>query len=206
MIIEIRKFDKITRLLKEGRLSQNKIALRVGVSRPIISEIANGKHCLQRPEIDREKIASLQADEEPLPEEEGSSPGMFSAGELGRCPICGAKVFGKCRACRIRSQTQGEPHSAIIEAVVPIHLRLKAMAPLYLGLNLTPSQMMRYEEIRRSGRPGSSRFEFETEPHGLLRGNPTTSRPCRCAKSRCGRPGPRRSPRRGSPRPRPSAR
>jgi len=80
--------DEIKRLLGEGRLSQRKIARRVGVSRGTVNAIARGKrpdHGPRRP-----------GDDSPFP-----------SGRPARCPTCGGLVQMPCLACRVRALQEG---------------------------------------------------------------------------------------------------
>lgn len=77
---------EIRRLLDEGRLSQRKIAVRLGVSRSTVGLIATG----QRPLVGRE------ASSDP-------SPWDYYSDQLpSRCPECGGMVFKPCVLCRAR--------------------------------------------------------------------------------------------------------
>lgn len=80
---------EIDRLLREGRLSQRKIAARLNTSRGIIGAIARGKRGLHG----RETIGS---DGDPL--------GTAVLPE--RCPCCGGRVYMPCRLCHIRALQQ----------------------------------------------------------------------------------------------------
>jgi hypothetical protein len=71
---------EIDRLLKEGQLSQRKIARRLGVSRGTISAIARGRRRLHGKEPWREKRSAGPA----------------------RCPACGYRVYLPCMICRAR--------------------------------------------------------------------------------------------------------
>lgn len=71
---------EIDRLLKEGQLSQRKIARRLGVSRGTISAIARGRRRLHGKESRREKRSARPA----------------------RCPVCGYRVYLPCMICRAR--------------------------------------------------------------------------------------------------------
>ena len=81
--------EEIDRLLKEGRLSQRKIARQLGVSRGTVSAIARGDRALFG--------KTAQADEregEPL-------------GPPARCPQCGFLVYIPCLVCRTREYRAG---------------------------------------------------------------------------------------------------
>jgi hypothetical protein len=81
--------DDIERLLRDGHLSQRKIAERLGVSRGTVNAIARGK----RPDYRARKRG---------PEEDFVGP----RGPLTRCPGCGAMVEMPCLACRVRAIQQ----------------------------------------------------------------------------------------------------
>ena len=81
--------DEIDRLLKQGELSQRKIAARVGVSRGTVNAIARGK----RPDY-RARRQERQ--------DEFLAPG----GPPARCPTCGAMVQMPCLACRVRAMQE----------------------------------------------------------------------------------------------------
>ncbi|MHC4399969.1 MAG: winged helix-turn-helix transcriptional regulator [Planctomycetota bacterium] len=76
--------DEVKRLLSEGRLSQRKIARRVGVSRGTVNAIARGK----RPDYE------ARAKEDDF---------LAPAGPLARCSTCGGMVYMPCLACGVRA-------------------------------------------------------------------------------------------------------
>ena len=85
--------DSVRRLLAEGRLSQRKIAKRLGVSRGVVAGVAIGR----RP--DYEKLRRRrQQEQQPL-----------LLGPLRRCGTCGGMVHVPCRLCALRSQLAGAP-------------------------------------------------------------------------------------------------
>jgi Helix-turn-helix len=87
------------RLLKEGRLSQRKIARRLGVSRGTVSAIANGQRALfgrTHDDTDSAEHVSLQPAE--------------------RCPKCGFFVHLPCLVCRAREYRHGRRVLAALEA------------------------------------------------------------------------------------------
>jgi hypothetical protein len=88
MMISFAAEEEIKRLLGEGRLSQRKIARRVGVSRGTVNAIAGGK----RPD----RGPGRPADDSPLP-----------SGRPARCPTCGGMVQMPCLACRVRALQAG---------------------------------------------------------------------------------------------------
>jgi IS30 family transposase len=93
--------EEIDRLLKEGKMSQRKIAQRLGISRGTVSAIANGQRALfGRVEDD--------AAEEPGPK----LPAQ-------RCPKCGFTVHLPCLVCRTREYRQGRRVLAALAAARP---------------------------------------------------------------------------------------
>lgn len=70
---------EVRRLLDEGRLSQRKIALRVGVSRATVGAIASGKR-------------ALHGSDDPVDDDEPPR-------DYVRCPGCGARVLLPCVSC-----------------------------------------------------------------------------------------------------------
>lgn len=78
------KVLEIERLLAEGRLSQRKISLLVGVSRGVISAIARGT----RPDYEARR--------------QNHSDAIEPRGDIERCPTCGGRVYMPCRLCRVR--------------------------------------------------------------------------------------------------------
>jgi hypothetical protein len=86
MMISFAVEDEIKRLLGEGRLSQRKIARRVGVSRGTVNAIARGKRADYQPR-------------RPGPGEDVLAP----SGRPARCTTCGGLVQMPCLACRVRA-------------------------------------------------------------------------------------------------------
>lgn len=80
---------EIRRLLQQGKLSQRKIALAVGVSRGTVHAIARGK----RPDHTQRGTGAEHAPLEP-------------ARPMQRCPTCGGLVQMPCLLCRIRRLQQ----------------------------------------------------------------------------------------------------
>ncbi len=78
--------DEIRRMLREGCLSQRKIALRIGVSRGTVNAIAQGKRA--------HDSACRERDED------GFTP---PTGLPIRCPGCGGKVQMPCLLCHVRA-------------------------------------------------------------------------------------------------------
>lgn len=87
-MISVEVFQQIRRLLAEGRLSQRRIALQVGVSRGTVNAIALGK----RPDYRR---PDRRADQIVAP-----------SGPPRRCPSCGGMVQMPCLACRVTAIKQ----------------------------------------------------------------------------------------------------
>ena len=83
------KDREIRRLLYEGKLSQRKIAIRLGVSRGTVSAVAAGK----RP--DNEAMRRKRDD--------GFVP---PGGPPVRCRGCGGKAKMPCLACYVRKMTE----------------------------------------------------------------------------------------------------
>jgi hypothetical protein len=79
---------EIRRLAQEGKLSQRKIAARLGVSRGIVSAIASGR----RPLFGKT----------PAAEHSDDGPGLIPR----RCPACGFLVTMPCLVCRTRGYRQ----------------------------------------------------------------------------------------------------
>lgn len=81
--------ENIKRLLSEGRLSQRKIALRLGVSRGTVNAIALGK----RPDDSNRRKKS-------------SDDFLPPTGPVARCRTCGALVQMPCLACQVRARIE----------------------------------------------------------------------------------------------------
>jgi hypothetical protein len=79
--------DEISRMLQEGRLSQRRIALRLGVSRGTVNAIALGK-----------RVCGSAGAAQP---EDGF---IAPSGLPARCPDCGGKVQMPCLLCYIRAR------------------------------------------------------------------------------------------------------
>ncbi|MGA2032918.1 MAG: helix-turn-helix transcriptional regulator [Thermoguttaceae bacterium] len=77
--------EEIRGLLAEGRLSQRKIAQRLGISRGTVNAIAQGK----------------RADRPSDQDWHGGFP--YPAGVPQRCPGCGGLVQMPCLLCHIRA-------------------------------------------------------------------------------------------------------
>jgi hypothetical protein len=76
---------EIDRLLREGGLSQRTIAARLGVSRGIVSAIANGRRGLYGKDSCDGTLRSLAPAAPPV-----------------RCPQCGYRVYPPCLVCEAR--------------------------------------------------------------------------------------------------------
>ena len=81
--------EEIDRLLQDGRLSQRKIAARLGVGRGTVSAIANGHRGL----FGREPQGTRH--------EPSLRPSLHGEPSV-RCPRCGFKVYLPCLVCRTR--------------------------------------------------------------------------------------------------------
>jgi predicted Zn-ribbon and HTH transcriptional regulator len=81
--------EKIDRLLKEGKLSQRKIAECLHVSRSVVSEIARGRRALFGRVVEADEADSSRL----VPPE--------------RCPKCGYFVHVPCLVCRTREYRHG---------------------------------------------------------------------------------------------------
>ena len=83
--------EEIKQLLRDGSLSQRKIARRTGVSRGTVNAIALG----------------TRKDGRPQRRKEG---GEFvpPSGPFVRCPLCGGRVQMPCLLCRVRSSKERE--------------------------------------------------------------------------------------------------
>jgi hypothetical protein len=77
--------EEIDRLLREGKLSQRKIAARLGVSRGTVGAISNGRRGIHGKEP--------QADDPHT---------LIPQGPPERCPRCGFTVYMPCLICRAR--------------------------------------------------------------------------------------------------------
>src|SRR3954447_16016661 len=88
IMLPIALVNEIDSLVHEGTLSHRKIAARLGVSRGVVSAIANGRRGLygQDPFANYSPLAPT------------SSP--------ARCPICGYRVYLPCLVCRSREHHQ----------------------------------------------------------------------------------------------------
>jgi hypothetical protein len=87
-MLPIAQVNEIDSLVHEGTLSHRKIATRLGVSRGVVSAIANGRRGLygQDPFAKYSPLAP-------------TSPPT-------RCPTCGYRVYLPCLVCRAREHHQ----------------------------------------------------------------------------------------------------
>jgi hypothetical protein len=85
---------EIRRMLGEGRLSQRKIASKIGVSRGTVNAIAQGKH-----------LVVLRQ------QQEGEGGFIPPTGMPTRCPECGGLVQMPCLLCYIRSRPRRHPRN-----------------------------------------------------------------------------------------------
>jgi hypothetical protein len=90
--------EEIDRLLKEGQLSQRRIAERLGVSRGTVSAIASGQRALYGRTAEDDKSGGVPA----LPAE--------------RCPKCGFLIHPPCLVCRTRQFRHGRRVLAALAA------------------------------------------------------------------------------------------
>jgi len=77
--------EEIDRLLREGTLSQRKIAARLGVSRGTVGAISKGRRGIYGKE----------------PQADDAGP-LVPQGPPERCPRCGFTVYMPCLICRTR--------------------------------------------------------------------------------------------------------
>jgi hypothetical protein len=84
-MIATQMVDEVRRLLREGGLSQRRIAVKLGISRGTVNAIALGR---------RPDYPSHGRTDEP-----GFTPPM---GLPVRCPTCGGKVQMPCLLCYVR--------------------------------------------------------------------------------------------------------
>ena len=89
-MLAITVVEEIDRLLKDGQLSQRKIAAKLGVSRGTVSAMANGQRGVFGREEDSERQRGIAA----------------SLGIAARCCRCGYLVYMPCLICRTREHRQ----------------------------------------------------------------------------------------------------
>lgn len=82
--------DEVRRMLREGRLSQRKIAERTGVSRGTVNAVASGKR------VDYSNRPTRKSDFTP------------PRGLPTRCPSCGGLVRMPCLVCYLRGRIKSE--------------------------------------------------------------------------------------------------
>src|SRR4029079_2907708 len=87
-MLPIALVKEIDSLIHEGTLSHRKIAIRLGVSRSVVSEIANGRRGLYG--------------QDPLAKYSPLAP----TSPPTRCPACGYRVYLPCLVCRTREHNQ----------------------------------------------------------------------------------------------------
>jgi len=87
--------EEVRRMLREGRLSQRNIALRVGISRGTVNAIA----------LDRRP-------DRPRRSPRGGDDFIPPAGLPRRCPDCGGIVQMPCLLCYLRARRRRELASA----------------------------------------------------------------------------------------------
>ncbi len=80
---------EIDRLLKNGELSQRKIAAQLGVSRGIVGAIASGRRGLYGRDPSDDLSAAHRAKSLPM-----------------RCPHCGYRIYKPCLICRVRQHQE----------------------------------------------------------------------------------------------------
>jgi len=111
--------EEVRRLLAENKLSQRKIARRVGICRGTVGKIAAGN----RP--DYHLLGSRGGESQQ------------ACGPPSRCPDCGGLVYPPCRLCRARR---------LAASLRPRRFPNRAnMEPL--GLQLKEEHRRRYEEV-----------------------------------------------------------
>lgn len=111
--------DEARRLLAEGRLSQRRIAKKLGISRGTIGAIASGR----RPDYPARRG--------------GESPERLEpTGPPERCPGCGGLVFMPCRVCLTRAARARRSAPAPGDAAC------------WVALELKPHHRARYEQVR----------------------------------------------------------
>ena len=93
--------EEINRLLKQGKLSQRKIAAQMRVSRGTVAAIASGRRGLYGRE----------------PSENDSTPFAPQSPPV-RCPRCGYRVYLPCLICRSREfqERQTQLRAAMVES------------------------------------------------------------------------------------------
>ena len=143
-MIATKTVAEIQRLLSEGKLSQRKIALLMGVSRGSVGAIASGK----RPD-------------HATPQEPGDDELEEPAGPPQRCADCGGLVYVPCRLCRQRARLARAASRGTVPFSSPT---ASPRCPRKLGqspqgspfeseerpaFNLRPEHQARYKEVRR---------------------------------------------------------
>jgi len=89
-MLTLKVVQEVERLLLDGKLSQRKIAARLGVSRGSVSAIASGRRAIYG-----------KSESEERPPATGTWIASRGAG-TERCPRCGFRVYMPCLVCRTR--------------------------------------------------------------------------------------------------------
>ena len=90
-MLDVSVIDEVARLIREGRLSQRRIAKKLGISRGIVGAVANGTRSLFGMHANKENAESVEQTTSRLPE---------------RCPGCGGRVLLPCVYCRAQAYLQ----------------------------------------------------------------------------------------------------
>ena len=85
-MLPLATIEEIDRLLRDGQLSQRKIAKQLGVSRGTVAAVATGRRGMYGKEPEDETLHSLAPQSPPE-----------------RCPGCGFLVYMPCLVCSARS-------------------------------------------------------------------------------------------------------
>jgi len=99
-MIAPRVIEQIQALLRQGELSQRRIARQLGVSRGTVQAVATGRR-------EPRRVAGTNHTAESLP---------FRAGPLERCPGCGGMVYMPCLACHVRSIRERRRRAGVRES------------------------------------------------------------------------------------------
>jgi len=84
-MLPLATIQEINRLVRDGQLSQRKIARQLGVSRGTVAAIASGRRGIYGKEPEDESSRSLAPQSPPV-----------------RCPACGFLIYMPCLVCRAR--------------------------------------------------------------------------------------------------------
>lgn len=123
---------EIDRLLKEGQLSQRKIAARLGVSRGIVGSIASGRRGLHG-------VDAAQADDD--------SASAFHSVPI-RCPRCGYRVFDPCQVCRARDHQRRQRQMASFHRPCEAVLGVRESAEGVFNADAVPQSQRPCEHAR----------------------------------------------------------